>query len=152
MAQITIGNQVGESAMTYFNTATPVAPNVYQNTVEKEVIDSDANMFNMKIPFFGADTGSFSMSFLGKQRTITVQGTFTGTEADIRGFRAEIDTEIQLANQPDKFYHPSDGGTVIGVQFARFIVTRDFTQPFKISYVLDLITANNVFEIRGAEE
>jgi len=152
MTQITIGNQIGEPKFTYFNTNTPPVGQVYQNTVESEIIDSDANLFNMKVPFVGADTGSLSLTFLGKVRTVSVKGTFSGTDTDINAFRKEIDDEVQRSNQPDKFYHPSDGGTAIGVQFTRFIVTRDFLNPFKVSYVLELVTANNVFELRGTEE
>jgi len=130
--------QIQISGMTYFNDAT-------KNTVEREVIDSDANIFNMKVPFSTADTGNLSLTFLGKQRLITVTGTYAGTETDIKNFTVQMDDEVMKANQPDKYYYPSDGRNQIRVQIARFTCIREFIQPFKISYTVDIITTNNVF-------
>jgi len=124
------------TGMSYFNDST-------KNSVEREIIDADANLFNIKIPGFGADTGNLSITFLGKQRLITVQGNFAGTDSDIANFRSEFDAQVMNPLSSDKNYQPSDGGTVIRVQVARFTVTREFSQPFKVTYTLDLLTTNS---------
>jgi len=121
--------------------------NSANNSVMSEVINFDSGIFNVKLPLLNADNGNYSISLLGKARTITISGVFTGSsDSAIKTFRREIENIQNSASQVERDYTTSDGDTyVIMINSSTF--TRDLQSPNIIKYTIELITSNNILEL-----
>ncbi len=77
-----------------------------RNTVTREEILLDANLFTIKIPFLAAGSAGASenIGFFPKVRRVIITGVYDGTDAQIADFINEINAWINAGTQTERTY------------------------------------------------
>ena len=125
------------TGMTYFNGT--------GCSVISEAIIFTAGVSHFALPLTGADTGNVGFSLKGKTRMIHIVGEFVGTEADMRAFELELETDANKSIQPNKSYKSTMGRTYTRMLTMSFSIERNLESEGKLNFTLDLVTTYQTF-------
>ena len=117
--------------------------NSTRTSVLSEDVKFDAGVSNLSLPILGVDTGNLAITLKGKSRITNIAGTYTGTDAQMKSFRDELETEANDNNQQEKVYTASDTGT-FSVLIMNFVIRRDLTSENQATFSMDLLTTNQL--------
>jgi|ETNvirnome_2_300_1030623.scaffolds.fasta_scaffold00052_14 hypothetical protein len=120
--------------------------NSVRNTVTQETSSFDANLFHLSIPGTNPDQtngilpGSISLPFFPKKRILLVNGTYQGTETQIRSFITEIENQTSSDNQQPRPYTNGVAKSYPAVRINSFSYNLSFGDVNRVEYTIELFT------------
>lgn len=115
--------------------------NTQMISINSEVNNLDGNLFRVALPFTTIETGTFSLSFLPKMRTVLLTGIMRGGDSDKKSFVEEIEAIINNTTQGTQTYINKINKSYT-VKLSSFVYTLDKDNPNIMNWTLEMLNQN----------